>query len=188
MFESKRVYALLAVIAIAVAVVAVSGCSAPCDCPTCPPPVTCPTCPAPPPPAPTEPTCTGPTYDEWIDLGGTRILFPNGAAALDAESRRLLDEMVASVRSRTDILRVRVRGHTDSRGAAASNTRLSRERAESVIRYLVSLGVPETMFEPQGMGSTMPLADESSASERELNRRVDFQVLVRRCRTGSTVP
>jgi outer membrane protein OmpA-like peptidoglycan-associated protein len=62
------------------------------------------------------------------------------------------------------------------------------QRSESVIQYLVNLGIPRTMLEATAMGSSVPLADESSPTERELNRRVDFQVLVRRCRESPGTP
>jgi outer membrane protein OmpA-like peptidoglycan-associated protein len=177
--------AFVGVLMVVFVALALAGCCRPCQCPEC---QVCPACPtiaATPPP---QPTCMGGTYEEWIDLGGTRILFPNGAATLDAEARRLLDEAVATVRTRTDVLRVRVRGHTDSRGPDASNQALSQQRSDAVVQYLASLGIPATMLESTAMGSSQPLADESSASERELNRRVDFQVLVRRCRDMPVTP
>ncbi len=176
-----RLGALFGVLFIAYASLALSGCCEPCQqCPV----MTAPTCPPCGASTPAPPACTGPMTEEWMDMGGTRILFPNGAAALDLEAQRLLRELVTTVRSRTDVVRVRVRGHTDSRGADSSNDSLSLQRAQSVINFLVTLGVPATLLEPVAMGDRVPLADESSPTEREMNRRVDFTVLVRRCSTG----
>lgn len=176
---------LFGVIIVMCAALTVSGC---CDeCQTCPPAPTCPACPTAATP-PTQAQCTGPTIEEWMELSGTRVTFDNGSSGLDYESQRLLQEMVTSVRTRTDIVRVRVEGHTDSRGADASNQQLSLQRAQAVVNHLISLGVPATMLEAVGRGSTQPLADESSDTERELNRRVVFTALIRRCQTGVGYP
>ena len=93
----------------------------------------------------------------------------------------MLREAHASIASRTDIVRVRVEGHADSRGTEEQNQRLSEERAAAVVDFLVGdLGLPRELFESVGYGSSRPLTSETTASDRVQNRRVEFSILVRR--------
>lgn len=172
---------------VALAMVAAFGCSAPQDCPPPPPPPECPPCTCPdcatptPPPAP---GCSGAVTEEWMHLN-VRILFPTGGSVLDEEAQRLLQEAVMTLRGRTDIRRIRVEGHTDSRGPDASNSQLALQRAQAVVQYLVGLGVPESMLEAQGYGSERPVTSDATAMDREQNRRVEFSILV--CRPAGSM-
>ncbi len=64
-------------------------------------------------------------------------------------------------------------GHTDNKGPESYNRRLSLERARSVRRYLVeNYGIEEGRLSVKGMGESRPVADNSSVSGRQRNRRV----------------
>lgn len=67
-------------------------------------------------------------------------------------------------------------GHTDSTGSAATNQALSEARAQTVMEYLVDVGVEAGRLEAIGRGENEPLADNSTESGRAENRRVDFLV------------
>ncbi|NJN46435.1 MAG: OmpA family protein [Candidatus Competibacteraceae bacterium] len=69
---------------------------------------------------------------------------------------------------------VDVIGHTDNTGAADYNQTLSERRARSVADYLVSRQVVPERFVVRGMGLTAPIADNSTADGRALNRRVEI--------------
>jgi outer membrane protein OmpA-like peptidoglycan-associated protein len=109
-----------------------------------------------------------------------QILFPTGGSSLDAEAQTVLGEAVRTLRDRTDIVRIRVEGHTDTRGPDMANDQLSLQRAQAVIDYLVSLGVPSAMLEAQGYGATQPRTSDTREMDRAQNRRVEFSILVRR--------
>lgn len=64
-------------------------------------------------------------------------------ASMSPEGRRRLDEIGKELRS-VDVERVRVIGHADRLGSASYNDRLSRQRAATVVTYLVNSGVPST--------------------------------------------
>ncbi len=161
----------------------------------CPPPRECPVCPeaAPvpppqPPPPPPQPVATGPMVEEWIQLP-VRILFTTAGAELSAENRALLDQAVQTLRTREDIVRVRIEGHTDTRGRDANNAELSLQRAEQVKAYLISQGVPAQMLETAGYGAQRPLVIEGNYEEnRAQNRRVEFSALIRRPREQAGQP
>ncbi len=74
-------------------------------------------------------------------------------------------------------LRVSVEGHTDSKGSADHNRELSKNRADSVKRYLVQNGVPGERLETVGWGPDKPIADNRTKDGRERNRRVEFIII-----------
>ena len=83
-----------------------------------------------------------------------------------AELRRVVERLTA--------LRVRVEGHTDSRGGDSFNLRLSQSRSESVRAYLIRRGVSPDRMEARGFGETVPIADNRTDAGRAQNRRVEF--------------
>ena len=69
-----------------------------------------------------------------------------------------------------------VTGYTDNTGSDAINGPLSQSRAQSVKNYLSGKGVSGSRIDAQGAGSSNPIADNSSASGREQNRRVEISI------------
>ena len=67
-------------------------------------------------------------------------------------------------------------GHTDSTGNDSYNMTLSQRRANSVASYLENNGIPANRLATLGMGETQPIADNSTASGRAQNRRVELYV------------
>jgi OOP family OmpA-OmpF porin len=75
--------------------------------------------------------------------------------------------------------RSRSRGHTDAVGDPAANLRLSQDRADAVVRWLVLAGVSSDRLEAVGYGDTRPVAENDTDAGRAENRRVEFQVNTR---------
>jgi outer membrane protein OmpA-like peptidoglycan-associated protein len=73
-------------------------------------------------------------------------------------------------------LKLQIMGYTDSVGSDAYNQTLSDKRAEAVRDFLVSNGVSMNNVAAQGMGKADPVADNSTAQGRQLNRRVEMIV------------
>ncbi len=73
--------------------------------------------------------------------------------------------------------KLRISGHTDSYGTPEYNLKLSKERAEAIMEYLVYFGnVPRARIEAEGYGSTQPIVEELTEEDRQLNRRVEFEL------------
>ncbi len=72
---------------------------------------------------------------------------------------------------------VEVAGHTDSTGSDSYNQQLSERRASSVASYLQSQNVRGDRIITVGMGEQRPVADNSSASGRQANRRVEITMV-----------
>src|SRR5476649_1691209 len=73
-------------------------------------------------------------------------------------------------------VKLNVGGYSDNVGPASTNLALSKKRAEAVRAFLVKHGVAADSLTAQGFGDEHPIADNSTASGRFANRRIDFAV------------
>lgn len=74
---------------------------------------------------------------------------------------------------------LRIEGNTDSTGSKTGNVRLSEKRALAVRDYLVkTFDLPVERFQAIGQGSANPIADNTSETGRQLNRRTDIKVVL----------
>jgi outer membrane protein OmpA-like peptidoglycan-associated protein len=116
----------------------------------------------------------------FIKNGLIRILeqpkFDFNTAANQPQSDSLLTEVAKVMTEHPEIKRVRVEGHTDNKGAAAYNMKLSQQRADSVIKWLSAHGVAPERLVAKGMGLTTPLVPNDTEANRALNRRVEFHI------------
>ena len=110
-----------------------------------------------------------------------KIYFNTNSAQLQRRSHAVLDNVAAVLNAHPEIPMIRVEGYTDSTGPSAYNMRLSRRRAESVIRYLVEQGgVSQERLIPEGFGETRPLVpDAKTKMKLAQNRRVQFHLAER---------
>ncbi len=122
----------------------------------------------------TEVDATGCDRTAAIVLDG--VNFHTGSADLTEEAKGILDGVAASL-SGLNSLKLEVGGHTDSSGAAELNRQLSQARAESVRDYLIDKGVAADILSAVGYGPDKPVADNTSAEGRSLNRRVELNRL-----------
>lgn len=104
------------------------------------------------------------------------INFRFGSADIAASSFPILDE-AASVLSQFGTVNVEVQGHTDNMGTRQLNVRLSQQRADAVVAYLVGKGVAESRLRAVGYGPDKPIADNATTAGRAQNRRVDFVLI-----------
>lgn len=88
----------------------------------------------------------------------------------------------ASLRKLADFLaqhptrQILIEGHTDSIGSAEANNLLSRRRADAVDNALVAMGMAARRATPVGYGEDYPIADNSTDTNRALNRRVEVYI------------
>ena len=103
------------------------------------------------------------------------VLFDTGKYTLKPGARERLAR-VAGILQAYPGLRVQIEGHTDSTGTPEFNQRLSEQRAQAVQQFLETQGVNRDIVTAQGFGQTAPVASNSTAEGRQLNRRVDLVV------------
>jgi outer membrane protein OmpA-like peptidoglycan-associated protein len=102
--------------------------------------------------------------------------FETGKADLQPESYAVLDDLVEYLK-RKDDEKIEVAGHTDNVGKAESNLLLSQNRANTVKAYLIMKGISPDRIIATGYGDTMPIADNSTAEGRAINRRTEVRIL-----------
>ncbi|MCB9673914.1 MAG: OmpA family protein [Alphaproteobacteria bacterium] len=115
---------------------------------------------------------------EKIDIRES-IYFETGKAIIKPESFGLLDEVAQAIVEHPELVKIRIEGHTDSRGSASSNLKLSKDRAKSVLDYLVGKGVEAGRLESEGYGESKPIEQGENEAAWSKNRRVDFFVAER---------
>jgi outer membrane protein OmpA-like peptidoglycan-associated protein len=97
----------------------------------------------------------------------------NKAVIRPGISFKILDEVVGVLNDNPKIS-LEVQGHTDNVGGDAYNMNLSQKRADAVRAYLVSKGISTSRLVSKGYGFHQPLVPNTTPSNRELNRRVQF--------------
>jgi outer membrane protein OmpA-like peptidoglycan-associated protein len=103
------------------------------------------------------------------------VLFDFNKYTLKPEARERLARISGIVLAYPD-LKLQVEGYTDSIGSDEYNQTLSDKRAEAVRDYIVTSGVSMNNVVARGMGKADPVADNSTAAGRQLNRRVEMIV------------
>ncbi len=76
-------------------------------------------------------------------------------------------------------MKILLEGHTDRRGSARKNLKLSEERVKSTKDYLTKQGVASNNIDTQGWGHQKPLIITNNVEEGEINRRVEIKILSR---------
>ena len=103
------------------------------------------------------------------------INFDFAKSNIKMESFEYLDK-IAAILIKTQV-RVEVKGHTDNVGSEEVNMKLSKERAKSVVNYLVRKGVGKDKISYSYYGMSEPLTTNDTEEGRTMNRRVEFEIL-----------
>lgn len=104
------------------------------------------------------------------------ITFDTGSSAIQGGFHSVLDSVVL-VTKEFDKTLMQINGYTDSTGSFQTNQSLSEDRAQSVARYFMNQGIPSSRIRATGYGPRDPIADNSTASGRAQNRRVELELL-----------
>ena len=110
-----------------------------------------------------------------IILSMSDILFDVNKASLKGDLKTSLAK-VAGILSVYQELNVSVEGHTDNTGSEEHNLKLSEQRAENVLDFLVTQGIESSRLTSKGYGMTLPIADNKTKEGRQKNRRVDLVI------------
>lgn len=117
---------------------------------------------------------------ELTSMGGTIVLnhliFAQGRSVIDPKSFPELDEVVAMLKENSK-MEIQLEGHTDNRGNADANVKLSQSRVDAVKKYMVSKGIGKNRVMTKAFGGSKPIATEDTEEARAKNRRVEMRVL-----------
>ena len=117
------------------------------------------------------------SLDKYRLASQTAVTFKFDSDVLSAEAISMLDDLVGPISLSSTGYLVEIQGFTDSIGTEKYNFGLSERRAESVLRFLVSKGIPLYRISIVGFGKASSVADNKTVGGREQNRRVEIRVL-----------
>ncbi|HEX7315444.1 MAG TPA: OmpA family protein [Pyrinomonadaceae bacterium] len=126
------------------------------------------------------------SIDDYTPEQSIKINFKARSAVLTPEAKTSLDQVAEYAKNAKGYL-IEVTGYAYESKDKNVNRRLSEQRAESVVRYLVeNHNVPlRRILTPFGYGAMNPLNDNKTRDERSENRRAEIRVLVNRGLTGT---
>jgi outer membrane protein OmpA-like peptidoglycan-associated protein len=103
------------------------------------------------------------------------VLFETGKYALSTDAQLKLAKLSGIIQAHPG-LNLAIEGYTDTTGAADFNMKLSQQRADTVRQFLIAQGLSADTITSKGLGEADPIADNSTAAGRKLNRRVEIIV------------
>jgi outer membrane protein OmpA-like peptidoglycan-associated protein len=117
--------------------------------------------------------------DDFDERKAVSVNFKAGSFVLSDEAKTILDAVAAQAKTEKGYL-LEISGHASAEGKLALNRKLSQNRADEVIRYLVEThNIPlRRIAVTMGYGISQPIADNTVKEGREQNRRVDVKLLV----------
>ena len=104
------------------------------------------------------------------------VYFDQSSPVLKKESFPELDQLIKILMD-NPTLKIEIRGHTDNVGDFNLNVKLSKDRCDAVIEYLVKNKVEKSRLQAMGRGSLDPISPNNTEENRQKNRRVEFVVL-----------
>lgn len=105
------------------------------------------------------------------------INFASGKADIPADNQALLKKSATAISAAPAGIKLEVGGHTDNRGNATGNQKLSQARADAVRQFLLKQGVKPESLVAKGYGDVKPVATNDTEEGRFKNRRIEFSVV-----------
>lgn len=104
------------------------------------------------------------------------LIFQQRSAIISPESYPELNGVADMLHSNPNMV-IQLEGHTDTRGDAKLNLKLSEQRVTSVRDYLIRRGVDKTRVKIKAFGGSQPLSRENTEEAHKLNRRVEVRII-----------
>ncbi len=119
---------------------------------------------------------------QYVKVEGSEIVlnqkihFETGSDVITPDSFGILDE-IAAILSANPTWKIAIEGHTDNKGDATMNIKLSQSRSDSCRKYLVDKGIDGARMSTAGYGPTRPIAPNMTEAGMAMNRRVEFKIV-----------
>jgi outer membrane protein OmpA-like peptidoglycan-associated protein len=104
------------------------------------------------------------------------ILFQSGKSSFEKQTYPVLVS-ITSILKEYPTAKFSIEGHTDNTGKAATNLKLSQERAAAVVTYLTQNGIAADRLTSAGFGQTKPIDSNKTAKGKANNRRVEVKLV-----------
>jgi outer membrane protein OmpA-like peptidoglycan-associated protein len=103
------------------------------------------------------------------------VLFESGKFALSQDAQLKLAKLSGIIQAHPG-LNLAIEGYTDTTGTPDFNLKLSQQRADAVMTFLISQGLSADTITANGLGQANPVADNTTSAGRKQNRRVEIIV------------
>jgi outer membrane protein OmpA-like peptidoglycan-associated protein len=104
------------------------------------------------------------------------VNFENGKSVLLPAAKEELEQLALWLNKYPE-KRIEISGHTDNVGSPEANQVLSEKRAQAVFDYLINKGNQETQLQFKGYGENKPKTTNETVKGRQINRRVECEIL-----------
>lgn len=105
-----------------------------------------------------------------------KIFFETGKSILNIRSSSDLDKLILFLKDNPTV-KMEIQGYTDNTGSLSINNTLSKNRAFSVMNYLIKNGVDKNRLQAKGFGPAKPIADNKTIEGKAQNRRVEMELI-----------
>lgn len=116
-----------------------------------------------------------PRYEIGTTIVLENIFFDFDKSTLLQQSYNELQHLL-TILEQHPTMKIEIRGHTDGKGSANYNQRLSEERAKAVVEYLMAKGINIKRLRYRGYGKSQPISTNDTEEGRARNRRVEFHI------------
>ena len=86
-------------------------------------------------------------------------------------------EQLLKLMNENTTVKIELSSYTDNKGSDEYNLKLSQERAQSVVDYLIDRGISKERLVAKGYGESEPISENDTEIGRQLNRRTEFEIL-----------
>ncbi|WP_051310652.1 flagellar protein MotY [Zooshikella ganghwensis] len=104
------------------------------------------------------------------------VLFDSGKTTLNEQAKEKLNNIAIYVKADQEVQSIYIDGHTDDIGRRLDNRELSKQRAESVEKYLITRGVKSDIMKVRFHGERYPIVKNNSSKDRARNRRATVRL------------
>ena len=104
------------------------------------------------------------------------VLFEVDKSDILPQSYNTLHRLIGALKEHPT-MKIMLRGHTDNQGTREHNQRLSEDRAQAVLEYLVTHGIDRQRLSWRGFGKTQPIDSNNTPEGRQHNRRVEYLII-----------
>ncbi len=104
------------------------------------------------------------------------LIFHQRSSVISPESYPELNSVSDMMHSNPNMV-IQLEGHTDTRGDAKLNLKLSEKRVDAVRDYLIRRGVSKNRVKLKAFGGSKPLSTENTEEAHKLNRRVEARII-----------
>jgi OOP family OmpA-OmpF porin len=104
------------------------------------------------------------------------VHFETGKSVITSYSMPVLEAFIKVLKDNPD-LKFEISGHTDNVGSPEVNRKISMQRAQTCVDFMISRGIAPDRLKPVGYGQDKPVVPNNTPENRAINRRVEAKII-----------